>query len=63
MEKKTEKLARALCLKYITGFNDGGFVMINDHTVKKPVCDYSDIVDRCYHEHLEDAELLLKEEL
>jgi len=66
MEKKTEKLARALCLAYVKGFNRGAFSMIYDRTEKEEkISDkmYRKVVDWHYHKYLEDAELLLKEAL
>ncbi len=66
MEKKTELLARALCLAYVKGFNRGAFSMIYDRTEREErISDkmYRKVVDWHYHKYLDTAKQLLEEGL
>ncbi len=56
-----EKLARALCLENIKGFNDGAFAAMSDNLTKRPVSRYDKLVDRHYRKHLPQAKILLDE--
>ncbi len=63
---RTERIARALCLAALEGFNSSIIASVYDRTEPKPKFSAKmkdRIVNRHYREYMDTAELLLKEEL